>query len=81
MPLISDTVGISSIHGGEDVNELLFRDDAYLKTATARVVAVHERGLELDRTIFLPPGLADHEHAFTSNRWRGAAHTLNRSTR
>ena len=36
--------------------ELLFRDDAYLKTATARVVAVHERGIELDRTIFYPLG-------------------------
>src|SRR5690606_2501920 len=28
----------------------------YLKTATARVVAVHERGIELDRTIFYPLG-------------------------
>jgi len=36
--------------------DLLFRDDAYLKTATARVVAVHERGIELDRTIFYPLG-------------------------
>jgi misacylated tRNA(Ala) deacylase len=36
--------------------ELLFRDDAYLKTASARVVAVHERGIELDRTIFYPLG-------------------------
>ncbi len=36
--------------------ELLFRDDAYLRTATARVVAVHERGIELDRTIFYPQG-------------------------
>jgi misacylated tRNA(Ala) deacylase len=36
--------------------ELLFRDDAYLKTATARVVAVTERGIELDRTIFYPLG-------------------------
>jgi misacylated tRNA(Ala) deacylase len=36
--------------------ELLFRDDAYLKSATARVVAVHERGVELDRTIFYPLG-------------------------
>jgi Ser-tRNA(Ala) deacylase AlaX len=33
------------------MTELLFRDDAYLKTATARVVAVQERGLELDRTV------------------------------
>ena len=36
--------------------ELLFREDAYLKTATARVVAAHERGIELDRTIFYPMG-------------------------
>jgi misacylated tRNA(Ala) deacylase len=35
---------------------LLFRDDAYLRTATARVVAVSERGIELDRTIFYPMG-------------------------
>jgi misacylated tRNA(Ala) deacylase len=36
--------------------ELLFRDDAYLRTATARVVAVGERGIELDRTVFYPLG-------------------------
>jgi misacylated tRNA(Ala) deacylase len=36
--------------------ELLFRDNAYLKTASARVVAVDERGIELDRTIFYPLG-------------------------
>jgi misacylated tRNA(Ala) deacylase len=36
--------------------ELLFRDDAYLRTATAHVTAVHERGIELDRTIFYPLG-------------------------
>ena len=36
--------------------ELLFRNDAYLRTATARVVAVSERGIELDRTIFYPQG-------------------------
>ncbi len=34
----------------------LFRDDAYLKTAVARVTAVHERGVELDQTIFYPMG-------------------------
>ncbi|MGH8186546.1 MAG: alanyl-tRNA editing protein, partial [Steroidobacteraceae bacterium] len=33
---------------------MLFRDDAYLKTATARVVAVSDRGIELDRTVFYP---------------------------
>ena len=27
--------------------ELLFREDPYLKTASARVLAVHERGIEL----------------------------------
>ena len=36
--------------------QLLFRDDAYLKTATAQVVAVGERGIELDRTLFYPLG-------------------------
>ncbi|HEY4369852.1 MAG TPA: alanyl-tRNA editing protein [Steroidobacteraceae bacterium] len=36
--------------------ELLFREDAYLKTANARVVAVTDRGIELDRTIFYPLG-------------------------
>jgi misacylated tRNA(Ala) deacylase len=36
--------------------ELLFRDDAYLRSATATVVAVGPRGIELDRTIFYPQG-------------------------
>ena len=36
--------------------ELLFRDDAYLNSATARVITVNERGVELDRTIFYPLG-------------------------
>ena len=38
------------------MTELLFRDDAYLKTATARVVAVDDGAVELDRTIFYPLG-------------------------
>jgi misacylated tRNA(Ala) deacylase len=38
------------------MTELLFRDDAYLKTATARVLAASERGIELDRTVFYPQG-------------------------
>jgi misacylated tRNA(Ala) deacylase len=38
------------------MTELLFRDDAYLKTANARVVAVSERGVVLDRTIFYAQG-------------------------
>jgi misacylated tRNA(Ala) deacylase len=36
--------------------ELLFRNDAYLRGATATVVAVGERGIELDRTLFYPLG-------------------------
>jgi misacylated tRNA(Ala) deacylase len=36
--------------------ELLFRDDAYLRTASARVVAVDDLGVQLDRTIFYPLG-------------------------
>ena len=38
------------------MTELLFREDAYLRTATARVLAVSERGIELDRTVFYPQG-------------------------
>jgi len=36
--------------------ELLFRSDAYLTTAQAQVTAVHERGIELNRTVFYPTG-------------------------
>ena len=36
--------------------EYLIRDAAYLPSATARVVAVHGRGVELDRTLFYPQG-------------------------
>lgn len=36
--------------------ELLFRDDAYLRTATARVTAADHRGVVLDRTIFHAQG-------------------------
>ncbi len=35
---------------------LLFRDDAYARTASARVLAVHDGGIELDRTVFYPLG-------------------------
>jgi misacylated tRNA(Ala) deacylase len=35
---------------------LLFRDDAYLRSAEATVVAVDDRGIVLDRTIFYPQG-------------------------
>jgi misacylated tRNA(Ala) deacylase len=35
---------------------LLFREDAYLRSCPARVTAVSERGIELDRTVFYPMG-------------------------
>jgi|SRR5579863_261405 len=35
---------------------LLFREDAYLSRASARVLQVSERGIELDRTVFYPQG-------------------------
>jgi len=38
------------------MTELLFREDAYLRTTTAHVLAVGERGIELDRTVFYPQG-------------------------
>ena len=38
------------------MNELLFRDDAYLRSCAARVVSSDERGIRLDRTVFYPTG-------------------------
>ena len=38
------------------MTELIFRDDAYERSCTARVVAVDERGIRLDRTVFYPTG-------------------------
>ena len=38
------------------MTELLFREDATLRSCTARVVAVHETAVELDRTVFYPQG-------------------------
>jgi len=38
------------------VTELLFRDHGYLRSCTAKVVAVDERGIRLDRTVFYPTG-------------------------
>lgn len=34
----------------------LFREDAYLKSCEAQVIAVDERGIILDRTVFYPTG-------------------------
>jgi misacylated tRNA(Ala) deacylase len=36
--------------------DLLFRDDAYIRSCEATVVAVDERGIRLDRTVFYPTG-------------------------
>ncbi len=36
--------------------ELLFRDDPYLKSCEAKVTAVNEDGIRLDRTVFYPEG-------------------------
>jgi misacylated tRNA(Ala) deacylase len=38
------------------MTELLFRDDAYLRSCTARVAAIDARGIRLDRTVFYPVG-------------------------
>ena len=38
------------------MTELVFRDDGYARSCTARVVGVDERGIRLDRTVFYPTG-------------------------
>ncbi len=38
------------------MSELLFRDDAYLASCTAHVLAADARGIWLDRTVFYPQG-------------------------
>ena len=38
------------------MTELVFRDDAYARACAARVVAVDEHGIRLDRTVFYPTG-------------------------
>jgi misacylated tRNA(Ala) deacylase len=38
------------------MTEELFRQDAYLKSCTARVTAIDESGIRLDRTVFYPTG-------------------------
>jgi len=38
------------------MTDLLFRDDAYARSCTARVVAVDARGIRLDRTVFYATG-------------------------
>jgi misacylated tRNA(Ala) deacylase len=38
------------------MTELLFRDDGYVRSCPATVIAVDERGIRLDRTVFYPTG-------------------------
>jgi misacylated tRNA(Ala) deacylase len=38
------------------MSELLFRDDGYLRFCAAKIIAVDERGIRLDRTVFYPMG-------------------------
>jgi len=38
------------------MTELIFRDDAYARSCTARVVSADEKGIRLDRTVFYPTG-------------------------
>jgi misacylated tRNA(Ala) deacylase len=38
------------------MTELLFRDDGYLRRCAAKIIAVDERGIRLDRTVFYPIG-------------------------
>jgi misacylated tRNA(Ala) deacylase len=57
-------------------SELLFREDAYLRTASAQVLAVGERGIELNRTIFYPLGGGQAGDAGTLTRADGTVVTL-----
>jgi len=38
------------------MTEMLFRDEAYLRSCSARVIGADERGIRLDRTVFYPMG-------------------------
>lgn len=54
----------------------LFREDSYLKTCEARVVAVDETGIRLDRTIFYPMGGGQPGDTGVLRRADGAAVTI-----
>jgi misacylated tRNA(Ala) deacylase len=50
--------------------ELLFREDPYLRSCEATVVAVHDGGVELDRTVFYPMGGGQAGDTGTLGEWR-----------
>jgi misacylated tRNA(Ala) deacylase len=56
--------------------ELLFRSDSYLQRAQATVIAVHERGIEFDRTVFYPMGGGQPGDVGTLTRASGERITL-----
>jgi misacylated tRNA(Ala) deacylase len=50
--------------------ELLFREDPYLKSCEATVLAVHENAVELDRTVFYPLGGGQAGDTGKLGQWR-----------
>lgn len=52
------------------MTELLFRDDPYLRSAEAKVLAVGEGGVELDRTLFYPLGGGQAGDTGRIGQWR-----------
>ena len=52
------------------MTELLFREDPYLRSCEATVVAVHEGGVELDRTVFYPMGGGQAGDTGSMGAWR-----------
>lgn len=52
------------------MTELLFREDAYLRSCDATVVAVHGDAVELDHTVFYPLGGGQPGDTGTIGPWR-----------
>lgn len=52
------------------MTRLLFRDDPYLRSAEAKVLAVHENAVELDQTVFYPLGGGQAGDTGKIGQWR-----------